>query len=140
MTADRGVEACYLAFERLKNGNPQNDKFMHISPEKITASIVSQEAGFDSGYLKRNRHNHQGIIALIDDYKKQLKSSTLSKYEEVKREKQKAAKYKERLIEVEELLEKSLSREMLLVFKLAEMESLLESTLNRIPRQHANNS
>ncbi len=126
MTKRNGVEECYAAFERLKKGNPRLKKFLGITPEKITASCVSQEAGFDSGYLKKKRISHQGIIALIETHRNQNKSTTLSKAEVIRREKQKTARLKERLVMTENLLEQALARELLLVTKLAEMEKDLK--------------
>lgn len=48
-----GLNRCREAHNRLKNGRPNNELFKGIP---ITASVFSQEAGFDSGYLKKSRH------------------------------------------------------------------------------------
>ncbi|USD32107.1 MULTISPECIES: hypothetical protein [Vibrio] len=125
MTVKSGLEACYEAFERLKEGKPNNSKFFGIAPSKLTPSIVSQEAGFDSGYLKRKRPNHQGIISLIDAFKEESKDTTLSKAETIRRESRKANYYKDELERVRLLLEHSLARELLLATKLRELEKQL---------------
>ncbi|PKF49510.1 hypothetical protein [Enterovibrio nigricans] len=125
MIAKSGVEKCYEAFERLKNGKPKLGKFVGITPDKITPSIVSQEAGFDSGYLKRKRLKHQGIISQIDEFRKENKNTTLSKAEIVRRESRRANNYKEELERVKVLLEQSLARELLLASKLKDLEKQL---------------
>ncbi|PST87874.1 hypothetical protein C9I86_12395 [Photobacterium sp. NCIMB 13483] len=133
MIAKSGVEVCYEAFERLKNGKPNIVKFIGITPDKVTPSIVSQEAGFDSGYLKRKRLNHQGIISQIDAFKEESKKTTLSKAEIVRRESRKANNYKEELERVRVLLEQSLTRELLLVTKVKDLEKQLYKS-NKVAR------
>ncbi|MBA35527.1 MAG: hypothetical protein CMI14_08855 [Oleispira sp.] len=137
MSKVSGVEACYEAFDRLKQGKPTLEKFIGITSDKITASVVSQEAGFDSGYLKKKRPSHQGIITLIEKYRCESKSTTLSKAEVIRREKQKTVKYKEKLELTQNLLEQALAREILLVSKLRDLESLLQkSSLSSKGGQH----
>ena len=89
MTDLNGLSECYDAFDRLKARCPKNIKFLGISPDKITASIVSQEAGFDSGYLKKRRLNHQALIAQIDEFKREQSRFTLSRAEVQRREREK---------------------------------------------------
>lgn len=134
MTKKIGINACYDALERLKNGKPFNQKFIGITPDKITASIVSQEAGYDSGYLKRGRTSHQAIMAMIDSTKAHAKNdtSTLSKAEIMRREKHKSDKLKAALEKTQQLLEESLSREVLLTHKLKELERRLINKPNVI--------
>lgn len=133
MIAKNGVAICYEAFERLKNGKPNLGKFIGITPDKVTPSIVSQEAGFDSGYLKRKRLNHQGIISQIDAFKEESKKTTLSKAEIVRRESSKAKNFKEELERVKVLLEQSLTRELLLAAKLKELEKQIHKS-NKVAR------
>ena len=134
MTAKTGINACYDALERLKNGKPLNQKFIGLTPDKLTASIVSQEAGYDSGYLKRGRTSHQAIMAMIDSTKADAKNgpSTLSKAEIIRREKHKSDKLKAELEQTKQLLEESLSREVLLTHKLKELERRLINESNVI--------
>ena len=70
---NNGVQACMDAFERLKNNAPTVSKFQNIAPSCITASVVSQEAGFDSGYLKSSRANHRALIMLIETHRNAAK-------------------------------------------------------------------
>ncbi|XAW89239.1 hypothetical protein ABDK09_20945 [Vibrio sp. CDRSL-10 TSBA] len=92
MSQVNGLSACYDAIERLKEGKPINEKFIGITHNKITASVVSQEAGFDSGYLKRSRPSHQAIIAMIDAIKANQDNNSLSKAEVKRRHNQKIEK------------------------------------------------
>jgi len=135
MTSKSGLTACYEAFERLKNGKPNVSKFVGITPDKLTASIVSQEAGFDSGYLKKNRTNHQGIIALIDSFRDEQKKTSLSKSEVIRRESIKSNNYKNQLERVQLLLEQSLARELLLSIKLKELENIKMSNVIKVERK-----
>ena len=125
MNKVNGVAQCYDAFARLKDNCPRNEKFTGLPHDKITAAIVSQEAGFDSGYLKRSRPAHQAILALIDSFKKEKLSTTLSKSEIQKRERNVARRYKDECDRLQLLLEESLSRELLLAAKLKQLETLL---------------
>jgi hypothetical protein len=65
-----GLKACEEAFERLVSGSPLISSHVGIIPKKITSGIVSVEAGFDRGYLKSARRNHQSLIAKITSYQK----------------------------------------------------------------------
>ncbi|WP_172380280.1 hypothetical protein [Vibrio sp. Vb339] len=134
MTDKTGIKACYDALERLKNGEPLNEKFIGLTLDRITASVVSQEAGYDSGYLKRARINHQAIIAMIDSTKAcaQNNISTLSKSEIIRREKKRSDKLRVELERTRQLLEESLSREVLLAHKLVELERRLLTEFNMI--------
>lgn len=83
-----GVIVCEEAFKRLVNGAPVVSAHVGISPSKITAGIVSVEAGFDRGYLKKSRKAHQPLIAQIESYRAESASSKVSnsyKAQDVKR-------------------------------------------------------
>ena len=128
MNSSKGLQDCYEALERLKNGCPRMSDFSGIELSQITNSIVSQEAGHDKGYIKNKRESHQGIVQAIKDAKKLSESSTLSKSEITKRYNKKIKSIKERLTLTEEALEKALSREIVLLARLQE----LENDLNRL--------
>ena len=125
MIEHNGVLACYEAFERLKSNRPKNKKFIGLPIDKITASVVSQEAGFDSGYLKSKRSNHQAIIAQIESFKKGQEGTVLSKAEIQRRERDRGQKYKDERDRLQVLLEQSLSRELVLAAKLSQLEGQL---------------
>lgn len=65
-----GLRACEEAFERLVSGSPLVSAHVGIPAKKVTSGIVSVEAGFDRGYLKSARLNHQPLIAKINAYRK----------------------------------------------------------------------
>lgn len=120
--ASKGIELCKEAFERIKRGEARVERFKGIAQENVTASIVSQEAGFDSGYLKGSRAAHQPLISLINAYKSAAPSETLSKSEAVRREKAKTDNAKSLQSTAESLLYDALGRELALVRRLKELE------------------
>ena len=71
----RGVIVCEEAFNRLVDGAPVVSEHVGIDSSKITAGIVSVEAGFDRGYLKKSRKIHQPLIARIEAYRVEAASS-----------------------------------------------------------------
>lgn len=48
----KGIGACEEALQRLLDGEPFVSAHVGLDLSKLTASIVSLEAGFDRGYLK----------------------------------------------------------------------------------------
>lgn len=69
-----GMIVCEEAFQRLVNGAPVVSQHVGLDSSKITAGIVSVEAGFDRGYLKKSRKNHQPLIARIEAYRAEAAS------------------------------------------------------------------
>lgn len=49
----KGLVACEEALQRLLDGVPIVSQHVKLDISKLTASIVSFEAGFDRGYLKK---------------------------------------------------------------------------------------
>lgn len=62
----KGLGACEEALQRLMVGNPVVPEHVGLDLSKLTASIVSLEAGFDRGYLKKSRRIHLPILAKIE--------------------------------------------------------------------------
>ncbi|MBD8708492.1 hypothetical protein IFT47_17835 [Pseudomonas sp. CFBP 13711] len=60
-----GVLACEEALERLITGKPNVAAHVGLDLSKLTAGVVSHEAGFDRGYLKKSRKLHMALIAKI---------------------------------------------------------------------------
>jgi hypothetical protein len=136
MTTTNKLAACYEALERLKNGTPQIEEFIGLELEKITNSIVSQEAGYNKGYIKNGRLNHQGIIGAINDINgtnAPAQVYTLSKAEMDRRHKKKVKNINSKLEQTQEFLEESLAREILLMARLKELEDELYK-LNKVVR------
>lgn len=61
-----GLIACEEALQRLLVGKPIVPEHVGLNLSKLTASIVSLEAGFDRGYLKKSRKAHLPLLAQID--------------------------------------------------------------------------
>jgi hypothetical protein len=133
MTNANKLTACYEALERLKNGTPRIEEFLGIELDKITNSIVSQEAGHTKGYIKNKRINHQGIVGAINDISNPTQVSTLSKAEVDRRHKKKVKSINSKLEQTEKFLEESLAREILLMVRLKELEDELYK-LNKVIR------
>jgi len=125
MTPQEKIIACYDALERLKNGTPRVTCFIGIELDEITNSKVSQEAGFDKGYIKNKKISHQGIVQSILDVSKETESQYLSKAETQRRHDKKIKKLKGDLDRTEQMLEESLAREILLMTYLKELEGKL---------------
>jgi hypothetical protein len=135
MSKNNGLQACVEAFERLKQGNPSNHKHLGLHRAKITAGVVSYEAGLDRGYLKRSRANHVPLLLLIKSYANDKPSPTEQKNQVVKASEKKVQEHKNNTDLAEALLHKALSRELLLVSKIKELEkrlSMFETQLGRI--------
>ena len=61
----KGLGACEEALQRLLIGKPVVPEHVGLDLSKLTASIVSLEAGFDRGYLKKARKAHLPLLAQI---------------------------------------------------------------------------
>jgi len=66
-----GLVRCWEAFERLKAGTAKVAAHIGLPATRITAGIVSVEAGFDRGYLKKDRAGDRELIAAIKIYRDQ---------------------------------------------------------------------
>jgi hypothetical protein len=122
MNSKNGLDKCFEAFERLKANTPNTEKFKNMAPSAITLSIVSQEAGFDPGYLKKGRETHQPLVSLINAYKIQSESTSVLRkrnFETIKVE-NKTLSNENELLKAQ--LEAALGRELLLVRQLKIME------------------
>lgn len=73
---NRGLSACEEALQRLLDGKPVIPEHVGLDLAKLTASIVSLEAGFDRGYLKKSRKAHLPILAKIEAYRADAKKSS----------------------------------------------------------------
>ncbi|QWV19266.1 hypothetical protein KQ248_08070 [Stutzerimonas zhaodongensis] len=61
----KGLAACEAALKRLLEGRPLIHSHVGMDVSKITAGVVSHEAGFDRGYLKKSRSAHLPLLAKI---------------------------------------------------------------------------
>lgn len=61
-----GLRSCQDALQRILDGNPLVAAHVGLDLSQLTASMVSYEAGFDRGYLKKSRSSHLPILAKIE--------------------------------------------------------------------------
>ncbi|QXI11266.1 hypothetical protein [Pseudomonas zeae] len=71
-----GLSACEEALQRLLVGKPVVPKHVGLDLSKLTASIVSLEAGFDRGYLKKSRKAHLPLLAQIEAVRAEANKGT----------------------------------------------------------------
>ncbi|UST68625.1 hypothetical protein [Pseudomonas moraviensis] len=105
----KGLTACDDALQRLLEGAPIVHSHVGLDFSKITAGVVSYEAGFDRGYLKKSRSAHLPILAKIAAIRQGGKKST--SYSVSQRQKYLDAK----LLEVERRLLETISQRNLVL-------------------------
>tara|TARA_B100001059_G_C17810041_1_gene571707 strand:+ start:1273 stop:1701 length:429 start_codon:yes stop_codon:yes gene_type:complete len=83
---NKGLIVCEEALQRLLDGKPVVPEHVGLDLAKLTASIVSFEAGFDRGYLKKSRKAHLPILAKIEASRSEAnKSSSSSRFKKIGR-------------------------------------------------------
>ena len=96
-----------------------------IAKSKITAGIVSVEAGFDRGYLKKARSAHAPLISMIEAFRKESVGGNDSGRLQVRRARDKAEKAASELDQVREQLYRVLSQNVQLVERVRSLEASL---------------
>lgn len=125
-----GLDRCWAAFERLKEGKPEVDEHLNLSPSKITKSRVSVEAGFDAGYLKSSRDQHRLLVDEINAFAQEHSNQGTSLFEELKRSKEKLRKAEQDKLEIQDKLYVAITRNMQLVSRVKQLESDIRSLRN----------
>ncbi|CAI8922771.1 transposase [Pseudomonas sp. IT-P258] len=120
-----GVKICESAFERLKAGLSVTPAHVGIDGSKITAGIVSVEAGFDRGYLKKSRKSHMSLIARIEACRAECRTTSNSKALQIKSAQNKAGKAVAELEQARDQLYQVLSQNLQLVERVRELENKL---------------
>lgn len=69
LRVNKGLITCEEALQRLLDGKPVVSVHVGLDLSKLTASIVSLEAGFDRGYLKKSRKSHLPLLARIEAFR-----------------------------------------------------------------------
>ena len=142
-----GLTRCYDAFQRLKDGKPEKEiktkdgslkiKYDGLPQNKITPSVVSQEAGWGGGYLKGDRKQHQPLISMIELHVKYHEGTTIGKGASIKLEKNKTKNAKDNESVMQLKLEASLGRELQLYHNLKKVEQelaeLKAQTITQLP-------
>lgn len=128
--SDTGIKLCEQAFYRLKMGIPQNSSF---KGKKITAALVSKEAGFDSGYLKNSRTQHRPLIHEINKFYQDTKNKyiTSSRIEKLNK---KIKELEEDIDELKKQRDASLARELLLFNEIERLQNLLKEENANYPK------
>jgi len=114
---------CKQAFERLAAGKPQRLLITDYKIYRITAATVSKEAGFDAGYLKDSRAKHRPILLEISQFKALQQTRTGSEQKQILDLSGQLQDEKKQVDNFETLYKEALARELVLVAKLAELES-----------------
>jgi len=118
-----GLAKCYEAFDRLKAGKPLVASHVDLPPSKLTAGIVSFEAGLDRGYLKKSRPSHLPLIAQIEAYRKSFGSADASKAMQIKRANDKVDKARRELEIARQQLYHVLTQNVQLVERVRSLEA-----------------
>ncbi|HEJ1290742.1 hypothetical protein JET96_14170 [Pseudomonas aeruginosa] len=69
LRVNKGLITCEEALQRLLDGKPVVSMHVGLDLSKLTASLVSLEAGFDRGYLKKSRKSHLPLLARIEAFR-----------------------------------------------------------------------
>lgn len=117
-----GIVACEAAFERLKSNTPRLAVHVNLDPQKITAGVVSVEAGFDRGYLKKARLPHLELLAKIEAFRKEKVGGISSQLSNMKRAIGQAERAKSELENAQEKLYLVLMQNMQLVERVRALE------------------
>jgi len=128
--ASNGVDKCREGFERIKAGSPRVAAHVGLDPTKVTAGVVSVESGFDRGYLKKDRPNHQALIAEIEAYRKSHGTMSSSKALQIKRANDKASNAVADLEIARSQLYQVMTQNVQLVERVRHLEELLKAHSN----------
>lgn len=125
MTED-GVKKCELAFLRLQEGNPNFDKHKDLPKNRVTAGIVSVEAGFDRGYLKKCCKKHLSLLSRIAAYRNSESAQEDSINVKYNRAKRKVKVLEQELEECKATMYKVLTQNLQLVETVRRLEHLIK--------------
>ncbi|WP_087105344.1 hypothetical protein [Halomonas citrativorans] len=126
MKRGSGIAACEDAFERLIAGEPVVAAHVGIDDSKITAGVVSVEAGFDRGYLKKGRVSHRPLIARIEARREEHAQSEDSLRNRLRRADAKAQVSRSEVTDIQRVLDKVLIQNLVLVERIKELEDELK--------------
>lgn len=127
-----GLALCQEALQRLIDGGPVVSEHIGLDLSRITASIVSLEAGFDRGYLKKSRASHLPILARIEACRMEANNeSHVSRRKETKLE-SKLAQLNEELVMVTSQRDRVLAQNLQLWARIREFELIQKSSLRSL--------
>ena len=114
-----GIDRCLEAFERLKKNAPLKKE---LANREITSSLVSEEAGLDRGYLKKSRAAHLPLISLIESFRNSKNHRPKKTNVDIERERAKRRDADAKSAQFEQMIVKSLAREMRLANQIRKLE------------------
>jgi len=126
VSAKDGLKRCAEAFERLRLGCPNIEAHIGLPASKVTAGIVSVEAGFDRGYLKKARASHAPLIGLIEAFRKAHSTDAQSTQAQVRRAKEKVDRASGELEEMKSLFHQVLTQNIQLVERIRTLEEQIK--------------
>lgn len=134
--AGKGLGACEEALQRLLAGNPVVPEHVSLDLSKLTASIVSLEAGFDRGYLKKSRKAHLPILAKIEACRAGANKGRGSIGKSIKRLEDKVVLLEKELAMVSSQRDRVLTQNLQLWARVKELELAKRQSKSRQVRLH----
>ncbi|PPV39491.1 hypothetical protein [Pseudomonas oleovorans] len=131
-----GLLVCEEAFKRLISGEPVVSAHVGLARSKITAGIVSVEAGFDRGYLKKSRRAHLPLLAKIEALRREDPNSNSSARVQLKRANHKI----DEVVSALEINKNHLQNVIAQNLQLVERVRELENQIQRLERHKAGKS
>ena len=125
-----GVKACEAALQRLLDGCPQVAGHVGVQSDEITAAMVSVEAGYDKGYLKKARAPDEVLINRINSFKLNTEQSSNNDKKKLRKVLRKSEAYREEAEEAKAIMNKVLTQNLMLMNKVRELEALLAKQSN----------
>lgn len=122
MAKATGLRECGAALERLLKNTPHIGSHVGVTAADITPAMVSVEAGYDKGYLKRSRDSHKPLIARIDALKANSRDNDRTKFKQSER------KYKQLLAAQKtnsDIMNEMLTQNLMLLQRVKELEKEL---------------
>ena len=117
-----GIRQCEAALQRLIDGKPVVPEHVGLPRSKITAGIVSVEAGFDRGYLKKTRKRHMPIVAIIVAFRSEPATTESSTQEAFRRARNAAEKAQKEAQVAKDQLAAVVTQNLQLLSQLRELE------------------
>lgn len=121
-----GLRLCEAALERLLENRPAVPAHVGLPSHKITAGVVSVEAGFDRGYIKKGRKSHMPLVARIEHIKGKAVTTETSAMEQVRRTRNALERAEEEAKLAKKQLAAALAQNLMLINQLRDMEATIE--------------
>ncbi|WP_350599426.1 hypothetical protein [Pseudomonas sp. 65/3-MNA-CIBAN-0223] len=125
-----GLAICEKALDRLVGGNSIVPAHVSLDLSKLTASIVSLEAGFDRGYLKKSRKSHLPLLAKIEAIRASGVKGTTSRSKQLRQIEDQLKKLENELSVAQSNRDKALAQNIKLWERVRELELLLETSVS----------